>query len=162
MDIKDGGVILSKNTFMKNGICEYSDVYKNVVFAKRLENDRFVVKLRFANKDITSNPIYVDPHNLDESDGTYLHIDCKNGASQDSEENQSGIQMLTFIIQRWIGMFKDIRFLQTDNEMLMRMNKELSVEDIYAYKVSNLTEYEELNDVIRGVFGGSAQMVSHT
>ena len=161
MDMNDGGIILSKNTFMKNGICEYSDVFKNVVFAKRQENDRFVVKLRFANKDITSNPIYIDPHNLGEDDGTYLHIDCKNGASQDSEECKSGIEMLTFVIQRWIGMFKDIKFLQTDNEMLLKMNNELSIEDVYNYKVSNLAGYEELNDVIRGVFGGSAQMVSH-
>ena len=144
---------LSSNEFIDKGICKYIDAYGNTAFMKRT-SDGFTAKIRFANSNIKASPlnILVPPVAENGEDGTYLHLDYLDGIDHNTDDVNAGISEFTELIQHWIQMLYDIKFMDFNNNILKRANTNASLEDIYMHKISLLQQYEELVPFLSSVF----------
>lgn len=148
--LKDLGINIKKNDFLNQGIVIYEDSYGNSVFMKREFGDNkegFVAKLRPADKNVKAESIHVSVPVADDEMGTNLQLHFLDGQQHNGEDMSSAIRMFTEVMQRWINIMYDIRFMQTDNKMLLRANQNLSEEDVCRYKLMQLGEYEELQSL---------------
>ncbi len=149
MKLSEHGIEITRNDFCSSGVCKYKDSYDNSVFARRTD-DGFVVKLRFADKEVKAEPIYVSVPIKEDEEGTTLHLDYPGHKNLETEDIQKAIYMLTVITQHWINMLLDIRCLGIDNQAVAESNN-MTIEDVAKIKVTSLYEYEELTDLVNSV-----------
>ena len=148
MTLAERGIRLEKNKFVSDGMCKYRDEYDNTVIAIRKQPYEFVIKLRFADKNFKTNPLYIKVP-APEKEGDYLHVDYNSQADKglDAPDISAGISMLTTLTQRWIDILSDIKFMQVDSSYLSETSGK-SISDVSNYKYSLMNEYEELSGIV--------------
>ena len=149
--LKDSGIFIKRNDFLSQGIIVYEDTYGNSVFMKReQEKDRegFVAKFRPSDKNVKAESIHVGVPIKSTDEGTMLHLDYLDGVIHDGEDVKAGISMFTELVQRWINLMYDIRFMQSNNKFLLRTNDGCTEDDICRFKLMQLGQYEELKAIM--------------
>ena len=156
--LKDEGINIKKNEFTRTGVVIYEDSFGNTVFCRREsegdgKSEVFTAKLRFADKDYKTEPLKVSVPVLTGEQGKMLHVDYPEGRSLSEDHAQSGIKMYTFIVQRWIDLLSDIRFLSTDPKIYQRLDKNFTPEVVSQNKYMTISEYEELSEILGAING---------
>ena len=141
---------LTKNNLIESGKCWYEDEFGNKAIMIRNEQG-FSGKLRFANTCVTAQPIQVNIPSGDVK-GVDMHLDYSNNSSMDDDSVIKGIDGFTVLVQKWVDMSHDIMLLGTDNTLLTNIDKKLTSEDIYAYKINLLQHYEEVYPLLQSIF----------
>ena len=144
---------LTLNRFLDDGVCKYADECGNTLYFRR-EEDGFVAKIRFCDKNVKSKPLYIKVPVKEGDDGWYLHLDYLNNAVP-SEEVLSGIDGFTQIVNRWIAMLTCIKYVGIDNAFYMNADNKATENDIIRKKMSMISEYEELFPVFDAIFSNS-------
>lgn len=143
---------LIDNRFLNDGICRYKDEYGNILFLKRGEEHNFVASIRFANKNVTASPVYIEVPIVN-PEGTMLHLEYKDGIDhQEDEDVKCAISGCSDIITKWINMMYDLIFSVADAGFITKANDgRVSTEDIAKEKFARLSQYEELSQAINQV-----------
>lgn len=141
---------LTKNEFVAYGKCWYEDEFGNKAIMIRNEQG-FKGKLRFVNTCVTAQPIQVNIPSGDEM-GVNMHLDYSGDSSMNDDSVTEGIDGFTELVQKWVNMFHDILLLGTDNALFNNIDKKLTSEDIYAYKIYLLQRYEEVYPLLQSIF----------
>ena len=153
--LKEHGITIVKNTFLADGRVIYEDGFKNRVVARREEAppgmDKFFIRLMFDDKNIKAAPLYVTIPTKDGESGQMLHLDYLNGHERKGKDIDSGIDMLTLLVQRWINLLYDIKFLQADPKLLQKAYEGATDEDIAYTKYHYISDYEELSELIEAI-----------
>lgn len=138
---------LTKNSFLKDGTCKYTDEYGNSVFVKR-DGQKFVARLRFGDKSVVAEPLYYDPFSAGKDDGAFINIKYPSGTPHDREDLAAAVQGLIMIVQRWIGLLTAIDSLQTNNHIIGQ-GCGMSDEEVARKKLRLIFQYEELSELAR-------------
>lgn len=141
---------LEKNDLLNSGKCWYRDEHGNTAFIVRKENS-FTAKIRFNDKSVKAKPLKINVPPVNE-DGANLQMNFPAGALE-RKDVKSGIEGFTSLVQHWIDMLYDIKFLECSNEWLVNQNPGASEDDANAFKMQRLAENEELRPMISTVFG---------
>ena len=139
---------LEKNEFI-NGKCWYKDEYGNTAIMIRKETG-FTAKIRFNDKSVTAKPFPVNVPPDDEN-GSDLHLDFPPGALE-KEDIKNGIKNFTSLVQHWIDMLYDIKFLDCSAKFIQNANPGATVDDVNITKMERLSQNEELTPLISSVF----------
>lgn len=141
---------LTKNEFVAYGKCWYQDEFGNK--AIMIRNDiGFKCKLRFVNTNVTAQPIQVNVPSGN-AEGVNMHLDYTDNSYMDDISVAKGIEGFTELVQKWVDMLHDVLLLGTDNTPLHAVDKNLTDQDIYAYKINLLQRYEEIYPLLQSVF----------
>ncbi len=154
---------LEKNDFFEKGFCRYIDEHGNKAFFQRDEgtvSDGFTMRVRLVEDGIKVEPVHIAMPVPFDYKGTELKLHFSNDSVY-THSSKVGIEGVTFLLQRWIDMLKAIDYASCDNAMVIKSCPELTEEDVEIRKLAALLQYEELNDVINSVFGGSVNPISH-
>lgn len=138
---------LIKNELINTGKCWYEDEYNNTVFIRK-NNDNFVARIRFNDKNVVAKPFKVCIPLSEDNFGDTLCVDFHNGDVQEREDIKCGIDGFTTLIQKWIQMLYDFKFLDIKNELLKVANPELNDFEINEEKLRRIRQYEEINGLI--------------
>ena len=145
--------------------CKYKDEYGNTCYMRRSESG-IVAKLRFADKRVTAPSLEISFPPKDDEFGVYLTLSCDGEeVGQEfldnlSDDISTGIQGFTEVLQRWMQMLYDIKFLEFDNSILLGANEGMTIDDVYREKFDRISHYEELAPVVDTVFKGNAEKMS--
>ncbi len=158
--LSNKGISVRKNTFTTDGIIIYEDRYGNSVFCQRENTDKegtydFKARVRFSDKNVKAETIHISIPIEEGIEGQNLKLNYLDGRVHDGEDVAAAIEMYTFILQRWIDLMYDISFLQTDARVLARAaglgTDKMSLESVAKAKLDQISEYEEISDVISGI-----------
>ena len=141
---------ISKNMFFENNNCNYIDEYQNKVFIRRTE-DGFVAKLRFADENIKAAPLNVSLFSGEMKEGDNLHLEFKEHGILEKEDVKKGIGNFTELINYWIKMLYDIKFLDMKDSYFMNANPGITREEIAEHKYSLLLQYKELEVLLKTI-----------
>ena len=125
---------LDANNYKKNGICIYKNNAGDSIFCKKKDSG-FVFKLRFADKRIIAEPLYIDIP-IAETEGISLKYKYETSISSDMYSDI--IEDARNILYRWVSMCYDLSILEAK-----RLGGENIKED-----VDDLRKYAELQNVI--------------
>ncbi len=128
---------LVKNLYTENGRCTYEDEKNNSVFVKRTE-EGFVIKLRFADKNIKAKPLYVNIPIKNEEKGSSLHIDYPSYIDY-MAVIEPVVNLFTDLVNHWINMVYDMLILESHKGMDPA---------ILSTDIEKLKEYEELQGLV--------------
>ncbi len=158
--LESRGISVRKNTYTADGIIIYEDRYGNSVFCQRENTDKksaydFKARVRFADKNVKADTIHISIPIEEGVEGQSLKINYLDGRVHDGEDVAAAIEMYTFILQRWIDLMYDISFLQTDVRVLAKAiglnDDRASLEGLAKSKLDQISEYEEISDVVSGI-----------
>lgn len=151
---------LEKNQFAENGKCWYSDEFGNKIFIIRKDDDKFVIKVRPVDKNITFNPISTSAFDEGISVKPLLNDKILTG----SDEYNEKVATVEYLVNEaftlaghWSSMIQMILFLQVDQNTsceIVQKNYGISItpDKIDEYKYNLLLKYEELEVFVRKVF----------
>lgn len=144
---------ITENSFTDRGVCKYTDEHNNTAFFRRTD-DGFVGRLRFADEKVTAAPVAVKIPVIDDTEGTKLHLEYLDGKEHKTVDVLMGINGFTELIQRWIYMLYDIKSMEMDNSLLLKVNEcnNITLEDVYMQKLAILEQYEELIPFLQAIF----------
>jgi hypothetical protein len=155
---------INQNDFLTQGRVTYIDDCGNTAFFKRDADKpfKFVGKIRFANKNVSAEPMYVEVPIPDGTLGDTLRMKYKDGIDHHLDADiAEGIDGFTVLVNRWIDIMYDIIHSTIDQNMLIGYLKDsapgLTDEDVAREKMSRLSLYEELHPAIKAAFGGEAE-----
>lgn len=147
----DNGFQLKDNRFLKDGVCWYEDSFGNVARFTR-EQDGFRIKLYLKEEGIKARAIRVHVPIPEGEDGATLHLDYEPGRNIESESVIAAQRHIVDIINRWIYMLEDISLLDMKSSILQAANQGTTEEDIARHKFDRIAQYEELSEVVKGLF----------
>ena len=126
--------VLVTNNYKKNGICIYKNNAGDSIFCKKKDSG-FVFELRFADKRIKAEPLYIDIP-IAETEGISLKYKYETSVSPDMYSDV--IDDARNVLYHWVSMCYDLSILEA---------KRLSGSDIKE-GVDDLHKYAELQSVI--------------
>ena len=146
---------LTKNELANTGKCWYEDECKNSVFVKR-KPEGFTVKIRFFNKNVTAEPLFIEIPISDGINGASLKLNYLNGKEDSSQGVSEGISGLCELINKWITLSEDICLLSANKSLLNTVDedgnpKDASSEEICRAIFEKLAQYEEMQPLIHSV-----------
>ena len=137
---------LTDNQLTSQNLCKYADDNGNTALVRRIDERRFVMKVRLKDSVVKIEPIEVDPYS--EDGGVNLKFSAAVSSdmtgSIDDLIEQSVIDDIGALIQYWIDMIQDMNFISTDDQHIAHYNKDFRTADIIGFKVSLMEDYEEL------------------
>lgn len=137
---------ITENSFIKDKTVKYADDEGNTLRMSAFK-DGLRAKLRFSDNTTKANLIEVT--DLDTCEGITFKITFLN--EKEKEAKQHILLDARDIIETWINMLKDLKSLSTPVEILKKAYPDRSLEEINEYRISFLTEYEELKDVLKSI-----------
>ncbi len=149
---------IKDNKFEVNGRCTYEDEYGNTAFFRKTDS-KIVGKLRFANENVSVEPLYLEfPLKKEEEHGinlaykgdSYKYIQT---TGDDLSSVTDALNGFTELVRRWIGIYYAIETFIANNDVLRCADPSLiSDEDVYNKKIAVLSQYDEVLPLINTVF----------
>lgn len=139
---------LTRNKFLNEGKCIYTDGWGNKAIFKRIGDMSFESHLKFTDKNVTAEKITIHMPFKSEDDkkGTMLQLKYENGAVE-TEDILNTINDYTLLVQRWINMLTEISLFDPTNILKENKTQEKALKE----KVLCLSKYEELQETINTV-----------
>ena len=94
---------------------------------------------------------------LKDLSGTNLDIEYRDGVDKEEAFIKNGLNGFIELVQRWIRMHGDIRYMGADTKMLMKCAGSTDEVGVCQTKMRAVAKYEELQPAIDAVFSGSGR-----
>ncbi len=140
---------ITENRMLENSTCRYEDPDGNRAYFEKTEKG-FVGRIRFKDKRVRMESLVVE-FPIKDMEGANLNISYHDGISKDEPFIQNGIDGFIVLVQRWIRMCGDIRYLAADLQTLQAL-KGMNEKAINQNRMLAITQYEELHPVVDAVF----------
>ncbi len=138
---------IEKNTFLENGFVRYQDEYGNEIVCQRLD-DGFEVRPKFAEHGIRAFGMKFEMPIPEDKEQVRVDLAFRNGpVDMEREDIKAMWSDIEEIVDRWACMLTDIEFYGTDNDLLLKAKPELEATDVWGYKYSLISDYEELKEL---------------
>ena len=141
---------LTKNQFLQNNTCNYTDEFGNTAFMKRTE-DGITCKLRFSDQRVKTEPLNIKIPAPEEEKGKNLKLNYSNAEALNENSVKVGISNFTALINYWMNMICDIALLDVKNTFFMKVNPDATEQEIWQHKMKRIAPYKELESLVNYV-----------